>query len=847
MIRSSFGGKGVTEMSSGLSTDERLQQLGNLGRNSKERQQSEVMTRNAGLLVSSVVKQIGLTIRMKNPVVPIVESLTWIVVARRSARNEWFSPKEFQRFLISMTETARRINKYTDDENREQSFVKYWLNFYLCRYFGDPNLPERDDWIVDNLFSGWLARLVSRALAQRDASFFYSLQKGSKLIWPELGEKAKEKALKKHKAAFSETHGPLGPAVREALHELSTVVFSSCSLKNGTKFLPSGSACSQASRREGGALSLYKQFHAPNPKGKMTESMEETHTQVAMSIMGVLPVYAQSLDSWRQREFDHAVEESLVGLGIDMKSPEFSPVLPRFQDVSGLRELPFAPCGVEESTPSAPSTQPKYRSLEMKVQAIPEPGKFRIITKGDGYLYSALQPLQGLMLDAWKRRPEATMKHQDLTEKVNAIHHNCGKALPLWCSGDYEAATDNIKREATIEAFRGLWRHPLYRLGLVSLSGGECEYPDRSRVQFLDGQPMGHPLSFPLLCVINMAVLHATCKKWVAASKSRQQRAARKCLSYLIIRNCLINGDDILFKAPDREFCELFGETAGEAGLKLSVGKNYVSSHSCMINSQMFVERDGKMIRKGYLNLKLVKGTNIKEGESAAFATQIGSEISKMVKLCPWTACTIPSCMGRWEKESKKFHTSFVPNWYLPVHLGGYGVDVSLSPSSWKVTRWQRKVAAHFVSDPRLALFRKAGQKIDFSLAPSSVANWRMVAGTYVPNRGESEDADDGWSARFALGARAGLSSFDLSDRVFLARLADKCGLAPMSAEALVHYWQVRFFAYETVPCPPLREITFDSLVGSRSHLAALSQQMGFSTVMAQNGVGQPSDSILPC
>lgn len=122
-----------------------------------------------------------------------------------------------------------------------------------------------------------------------------------------------------------------------------------------------------------------------------------------------------------------------------------------------------------------------------------------------------------------------------------------------------------------------------------------------------------------------------------------------------------------------------------------------------------------------------------------------------------------------------------------------------------------------------------------------------MVAGTYVANRGETEEADDGWSARFALGARAGLTSFDLSDRVFLARLSEKCGLAPMSAEALLRYWQVRFFAYETVPCPPLREIDFDSLVGSGQHLAVLSRQMGFSTVMAQNGVGQPSDSILPC
>jgi hypothetical protein len=321
--------------------------------------------------------------------------------------------------------------------------------------------------------------------------------------------------------------------------------------------------------------------------------------------MGRLPVVAAVVDRWRHRTlrdaFDRAKDRLLV------------------QETD--KGVPFVP------------------ALDVKILAIPEPGKFRIISKGDGFLYSALQPLQGLLLQAWKRCSASTMLEDDLSSAVQRIDEQLD--LPFWCSVDYEAATDLLKRDATLAAFEGLpSRTPFRDLGYLSLMIGRAFYPDGTVKKLSEGQLMGHPLSFPLLCLINLAVYHTSITRWIS-----QDPVRRRTIGLSMLPHVLVNGDDMLFKC-ERSFYDVFVRTASDAGFKISQGKQYLSPDCCMINSQVFIRRSLRMVRVGYLNLKLVYGESLKTGSSAATPVQVGKDLSKMVRLCPWTNCAVPFALN---------------------------------------------------------------------------------------------------------------------------------------------------------------------------------------------------------
>jgi hypothetical protein len=263
----------------------------------------------------------------------------------------------------------------------------------------------------------------------------------------------------------------------------------------------------------------------------------------------------------------------------------------------------------------------------------------------------------------------------------------------------------------------------------------------------------------------------------------------------------LVNGDDMAFKC-DASFYPIFVQAASDAGFKISQGKQYLSPDWCLINSQVFMRRSGSMKRLGYLNMKLILGESLKTGVSRATPTMIGKDLSKMVQLCPWTNCAVPAALHRWRKD---WFGAFVPNWYLPVHLGGFGLDRRFAPKTLRFSRAQREVAAQFVSTPSMALYRLPGMNLPLASVAGSLANWRMVPGPYVQESSESDALDDPWLARLALAYRAYKGSKEVSDRTFLFRFRPQFRLRPMSTEGLERYWFARLFATRLPPCPPLR------------------------------------------
>jgi hypothetical protein len=114
------------------------------------------------------------------------------------------------------------------------------------------------------------------------------------------------------------------------------------------------------------------------------------------------------------------------------------------------------------------------------------------------------------------------------------------------------------------------------------------------------GQLMGDIKSFPVLCVINLALWNHV------NSNRRQSRMVCSEIPLLDVKTfekefidppCLINGDDFLAYAP-KEIVDKWFELVVEFDLKASIGKTYVSKKVAQINSTNFMKLPDDTVRK---------------------------------------------------------------------------------------------------------------------------------------------------------------------------------------------------------------------------------------------------------
>ena len=88
---------------------------------------------------------------------------------------------------------------------------------------------------------------------------------------------------------------------------------------------------------------------------------------------------------------------------------------------------------------------------------------------------------------------------------------------------------------------------------------------------------MGSPVSFPVLCLINIA----------ATLVSYEIRLGLDYVDLSQIPIC-VNGDDVLFWAVDQEHYDIWKQVTAKCGLKFSLGKNYTSRRYAVINSELY-------------------------------------------------------------------------------------------------------------------------------------------------------------------------------------------------------------------------------------------------------------------
>jgi hypothetical protein len=256
------------------------------------------------------------------------------------------------------------------------------------------------------------------------------------------------------------------------------------------------------------------------------------------------------------------------------------------------------------------------KPIKCTIQAVLEPMKVRVISKGEALPYYTCRPLQKALHSSMRDlscfrligRPFFPTDLIDLKKK----------ALPSdqWFSIDYSAATDGLSWKYSGAIFKYLISGlPIrqQKLAVAVLGPHSLHYPIKGsrEIEFKgiqqNGQLMGSILSFPILCLANLGVyLDVTRSSHVGWSdKSR-------------LSHVLVNGDDMVY-AADPSLWDKHIDVASKVGLEMSVGKAYIHREYVNINSTSVhypLYKEGTPWLIKYLNSGLFFGQHKVQGRS---------------------------------------------------------------------------------------------------------------------------------------------------------------------------------------------------------------------------------------
>jgi len=215
----------------------------------------------------------------------------------------------------------------------------------------------------------------------------------------------------------------------------------------------------------------------------------------------------------------------------------------------------------------------EQRTLKATIQAVLEPLKVRVISKGNAGPYYASKRLQKALhdvlrgMDCFKLigQPLGATDLFDLA--VNPVQVGTGRLE--WFSIDYSAATDKLSARLSASILGYLLENQdpaMVNLWQSVLAPHMCEYPfpyDESvlPVQQRNGQLMGSVLSFPILCIANLGL-------YLSVIADDPRPIVEK------LRGVLVNGDDMLYVAP-RSLWDDHVALGRAVGLEMSPGKAY--------------------------------------------------------------------------------------------------------------------------------------------------------------------------------------------------------------------------------------------------------------------------------
>ncbi len=368
---------------------------------------------------------------------------------------------------------------------------------------------------------------------------------------------------------------------------------------------------------------------------------------------------------------------------------------------------------------------PLYNSRPV---ALPEPLKVRVITKGPSGPYYLCRYLQKVIHSQLRRMPGFELIGSPVTEEYleQRLRWDWYDEGGCMLSGDYKEATNNIRSRLSERCVQELgvklglsarWMHVLR----TALTGHVIDYRAKDLPKGYDGplrivqqrgQLMGSPVSFPILCIINMAV----CRFFLECARNQNGITVKKS-------GICVNGDDVLLIANKEQY-PLWKSIVSAAGLEPSIGKNYVDRRFCIINSELYRYWQDDLFGERhfaytpYVNMGLLLGRSrtrqSDERELQVSANDLSSRHRDLLR--GWDVEMRDSLTTAFLRHHKDLLAK-VPegmSYFLPRDCGGLGI---YSPRA-DVSPQQLKLASFLVLDTSLDCARLTLPHADIRTAP---------------------------------------------------------------------------------------------------------------------------------
>jgi hypothetical protein len=303
-------------------------------------------------------------------------------------------------------------------------------------------------------------------------------------------------------------------------------------------------------------------------------------------------------------------------------------------------------------------------SADCRVELVFSSGKPRVVTLYSSHNVEVLTPLHHSLYSFLKGRGWL-LSGSPSPERLRHLRDGCRG--DRWDSFDYESATDNIKTayvrravEILINKGEGLSLDEVECLGVLSnLSfGGE---------QAQSGQPMGSPMSFPLLCLINKTVVDMALTDLLIEGSISFDEWTR--------HRCLINGDDLLTRSTSSgDLYSKIVSNGAHVGFRVNTSKTMQSREWAEINSTAFYDSG---------SIKEIKKTNVSALWMAAEVTDVlGFAQEATVRRCSFLKVALNNVSRLARQKVKNLGRLEIVNWNAAVGSKKLRVAIVSQPTS---------------------------------------------------------------------------------------------------------------------------------------------------------------------
>ena len=340
--------------------------------------------------------------------------------------------------------------------------------------------------------------------------------------------------------------------------------------------------------------------------------------------------------------------------------------------------------------------------LSAKVAYVTEPLKVRTLTKGESLPYHQAKVFQKELFSKLSVLTPFGLIGRTVEERdIDHLRSLAPPGFDFLASGDYSAATDGIRSYIQQEVMGSL-------LDLANVQGKRrevyekvldlhtIEYPCRFNLDDVEqrqGQLMGSPLSFPVLCIVNFLT-------WVFSQGGdhfmaqfdlfRTGRRGPLSTGEFNLAPVLINGDDILFPTNQVSY-QHWLDCLPVIGFDRSPGKNLVSNRFCTINTTLFRTPCGKPCEMiPYANVGLL-----------THGSKVNGKVSDFVPFWDIHNKIKPGFQNPnfFTQQFLKYYSSDIAkatsggkfNLYIPRSAGGCGLDGKAS----FISPFQRRLATY--------------------------------------------------------------------------------------------------------------------------------------------------------